>query len=79
MDLKFQGQCNLKGKNGKIAFGVGKFYQAILGMYNKSFIINIRTFNSRKCVCNIKSAIFLLSNVTTYIFLSQRAMFKFIV
>ena len=50
MDLKFQGQCNFKGKNEKIAFGVGKFYEAILGMYNKSFVINIRVFNSRKCV-----------------------------
>jgi len=30
MSIQFQGQCNLAGNNGKVAFGVGDFYKAIL-------------------------------------------------
>lgn len=35
MSIQFQGQCNLAGNNGKIAFGNGEFYKAILGMYER--------------------------------------------
>ena len=44
MAVKFQGQCNLEGRNGKIAFADGPFYEAILGMYDKVFVYFIKTY-----------------------------------
>ena len=42
MSIQFQGQCNLAGNNEKVAFGVGDFYKAILGMYEKPSCIMIK-------------------------------------